>query len=163
MANINKPKNDNIDNLIREFVNVNVQDEDYTNEVDKILKILTDLRTDEITTMMPAHKLVEWNKYVTGLEHLIRSGSENSNEINTTSKESIDKHSDDVNTTMDFLETDIVQKTLSESDNTLPDLDQKPEIDPPFVTTFQPLSQKARYKFERSFTRISYEESESDE
>ena len=143
MANINKPKNDNIDNLIREFVNVNVQDEDYTNEVDKILKFLTDLRTDEITTMMPAHKLVEWNKYVTGLEHLTTSCSENSDEVNTTSKESIDKHSDDVNTTMDFLETDIVQKTLSESDNTLPDVDIKTEESQDedlHVTVFQPLS-----------------------
>ena len=62
----------------------------------------------DFTTMMPALKLVEWNKYVTGLEHLTTSCSENSDEVNTTSKESIDKHSDDVNTTMDFLESDIV-------------------------------------------------------
>ena len=97
----------------------------------------------DFTTMMPAHKLVEWNKYVTGLEHLTTSCSENSDEVNTTSKESIDKHSDDVNTTMDFLETDIVQKTLSESDNTLPDVDIKTEESQDedlHVTVFQPLS-----------------------
>ena len=34
-------------------------------------------------------------------------------------KSSIDKHSDDVNTTMDFLETDIVPFPLSESYNTI--------------------------------------------
>ena len=59
----------------------------------------------DFTTMMPAHKLVELNKYVTGLEHLTRSCSENSDEVNTTSKESIDKHSDDVNTN----ESNIIQ------------------------------------------------------
>ena len=79
MANIKKPKDDNIDNIIREFVNVQDETcpEEYTNEVDKILKTLTGLRTDEITTMMPAHRLVEWNKYVTGLEHLTTSCFEN--------------------------------------------------------------------------------------
>ena len=79
MANIKKPKDDNIDNIIREFVNVQDETcpEEYTNEVDKILKTLTALRTDEITTMMPAHRLVEWNKYVTGLEHLTTSCFEN--------------------------------------------------------------------------------------
>ena len=146
MANINKPKDDNIDNIIREFVNVQDETcpEEYTNEVDKILKTLTALRTDEITTMMPAHRLVEWNKYVTGLEHLTTSCFENiqraasSNEPNipvtrstdaipitscvsrdattttnttttttttiiTTMNESIDNHSDEVNTTMEDL------------------------------------------------------------
>ena len=79
MANIKKPKDDNIDNIIREFVNVQDETcpEEDTNEVDKILKTLTGLRTDEITTMMPAHRLVEWNKYVTGLEHLTTSCFEN--------------------------------------------------------------------------------------
>ena len=33
--------------------------------------------------MMPAHKLVELNKYVTGLEHLTTRCSENSDEVNT--------------------------------------------------------------------------------
>ena len=69
----------------------------------------------DFTTMMPAHKLVELNKYVTGLKHLTRSCSENS---------------DEVNTTMDFIENDIVQITLSESDTSLPDLDLKTEMTP---------------------------------
>ena len=35
----------------------------------------------DFTTMMPAHKLVELNKYVTGLEHFTKSCSENSDEV----------------------------------------------------------------------------------
>ena len=85
MANSsNTPKTD-IASLMWEFENMDVQDDDYTSKVEKILKSLNDLRTDEVTTLMSPDKLVEWNNYVTGLENIIRSGSENSNEVNTPS------------------------------------------------------------------------------
>ena len=70
---------------------------------------------------------------------------------------------------MDFLESDIVQITLSESDNTLPDLDIKPEEsqdEDVNVTVFQPLSwsKKSRGKFERSSSKCTYDvASDSDE
>ena len=85
MANSNTTTKTDIASLMWEFANMDVQDDDYTSKVEKILKSLNDLRTDEVTTLMSPDKLVEWNHYVTGLENIIRGGSENSNAVNTPS------------------------------------------------------------------------------
>ena len=53
--------------------------DDYVRKMNKILKSLDDLRTGEVTTLMDSEKLVQWNKYVTGLEDIIRSCASDSN------------------------------------------------------------------------------------
>ena len=70
---------------------------------------------------------------------------------------------------MDFLESDIVQITLSDSDKTLPDLDIKTEESQDEdlnVTVFRALSspKKSRNKFERISSNCTYDVStDSDE
>ena len=88
------PKDENIDNTLCEVLNVqdetcpegedtndvdNVpvqQDDDNNTRSETILKTLTcisGLRNDDITTTMPAHRLVEWKKHLTSLENLTTS------------------------------------------------------------------------------------------
>ena len=100
MANIKKPKDDNIDNIIREVLNV--QDdtcpaEDTTEEdnvaiqqdddegtcittsrptILKTLRRLNTIKNDDITVTMPPHRLVEWKKHVEALEILSTSSFE---------------------------------------------------------------------------------------
>ena len=57
-----------LENIIR----TRSEADDYVRKVHKILKSIDDLRTGEVTTLMDSEKLVQWNKYVTALEDMIR-------------------------------------------------------------------------------------------
>ena len=162
----------------------------------KTLQLLTTVRSDDITVKMPPHRQLEWKRLVTCLENLATTRFEtvqvsaSSNEqvastsgisrdatttnttttttIITTRKESIDNHSDEVNTTMEdphfgtenpeFLDSHIVQLSLSDSYNSLPDLDMKCLKNEENqeaglnVTVFRAINEprKSRNKFERN-------------